>query len=378
MNLLEAEPAGPEIVAAYAQLAATRSRAAAFREGIAAAERALALAAELGLPEPARALGYLGMARVSLGDGRGLQDMRRALGLAIEQGQGPKAAVLHNNLAYVLWQHEGSEVALRACREGIDFCGRRGIAEFARFIAGTSTTFLAEGGRTEQALTEAAALADRLQTSGDVTLTEPRSVQLRLLAERGAHRQAPATEELVASARTSGEAQTVAMAFAAAARLLLAQRQTRPAHALLTELEQQPGTRADPCYASWLPELVRTALALGDRALAGRLVDGIEPITPVQQHALADCHALLAEAAGNDAEAPRLFERAAVRWREFGNVPERAYALLGQGRCLRALDDPDAEMPLRQARELFASMQYKGALVETELLLAQAAAASAS
>jgi hypothetical protein len=35
-------------------------------------------------------------------------------------------------------------------------------------------------------------------------------------------------------------------------------------------------------------------------------------------------------------------------------------------------------MPLRQARELFASMEYKPALAETELLLAQAAPASAS
>jgi hypothetical protein len=59
-------------------------------------------------------------------------------------------------------------------------------------------------------------------------------------------------------------------------------------------------------------------------------------------------------------------------------VPERAYALLGQGRCLLALGNPGAERLLREARDLFASTGYNPALVETELLLGQAAAAPTS
>ena len=51
---------------------------------------------------------------------------------------------------------------------------------------------------------------------------------------------------------------------------------------------------------------------------------------------------------------------------EFGNVPERAYALLGQGRCLSAIGSPEAEEPLQEARELFESMGYQPALAETE------------
>ena len=60
LELLEAQPPGPELVAAYAQLAGSRLVGGAYREAIAAAEQALALAAELGLPEPARALGHAG------------------------------------------------------------------------------------------------------------------------------------------------------------------------------------------------------------------------------------------------------------------------------------------------------------------------------
>jgi class 3 adenylate cyclase/tetratricopeptide (TPR) repeat protein len=376
LELLEAQTARPELVAAHAQLAAQRYVGAAYPEAIAAAERALTLAAELALPVPARALGARGGARCYLGERQGLEDVRRALALALEQGQGRYAAVLHNNLAVVSWQYEGPQAALAACRVGIDFCERRGIAEYTLGISSMSTTFLAELGQPEQALAEAEPLAERLQAAGHVGFSEPRALQLRLLAERGAHEHAPAPDELVARAREGGEPQLCALAFAAAARLLLAQGQGQQAQELLAELEQITGIRADPYYASFLPGLVRTALALGDADLASRLVDAVQPVTPLAEHALAASRAQLAEAAGDHAQAAALYAEAAKRWREFGNVPERAYALLGHGRCLAALGAPEAEQPLREARELFASMSYKPALAETEALLGESEAAA--
>jgi hypothetical protein len=102
---------------------------------------------------------------------------------------------------------------------------------------------------------------------------------------------------------------------------------------------------------------------------------GLPALTPLHQHALTSSHAHLAEAAGNHSEAANLYTDAAQRWQKFGNVPEHAYSLLGQGRCLSVLDDPAASQPLREARDLFASMGYKPALVETEALLQQAQAA---
>ena len=71
-----------------------------------------------------------------------------------------------------------------------------------------------------------------------------------------------------------------------------------------------------------------------------------------------------------------LYTEAVERWRGFGNVPERAYALLGQGRCLSAIADAKAESPLREARELFASMGYTPALAETDALLGDNEAAA--
>jgi class 3 adenylate cyclase/tetratricopeptide (TPR) repeat protein len=377
LALLEAQGAGPELVAAYTELAATRAVGTArFGEAIAAAERALALAADLRLPEPARALGYLGSARVCLGEREGLEDMRRALALAIEQGEGRAAAILHNNLAYAVWQYKGPQAALEACHEGSEFCERRGIAEVALGISALRTTYLVELGRSEQALAESEPLAARMEAAGDVDFTEPRSTQLRLLAERGAHDQAPAVDELVARARDSGEAQLLAIVYSAAARLLLTQGHPELATALVVELERVVRIRRDPYYGCHLPELVRSALALGDRDLAAQLVDGVQPLTPLFEHALSASRAQLAEAAGDPAEAPALYAEAAGRWRAFGNVPGHAYALLGQGRCLAALGMPEAESPLREAAELFASMGYQPALAETEALLGESEAAA--
>ena len=373
---LEAQAAGPELVDAYARLSGSRFTGGAFSEAIVAAERALALAAELGLAEPAQALGVRGAARASLGDRQGLEDQRRALALALAQGEGRAAAVAYNNLAIVSWQYDGPQVALDACREGIDFCERRGIAELALGIAGMSTTFLAERGLAEQALIEAARVAERMQAAGDVVFSEPRSVQLRLLAERGGHEHVPGIDELVATARESGEPQLYAVVFSAAARLLLAQGHPQRASDLLAELAQLPGIDAEVYYAAALPALVRTALALRQLELAEVLADSVEPSTPLVEHALSASRAELAEAAGNNAEAVALYAEAAERWRTFGNVPERAYALLGQGRCLGALGTAEAEEPLRTARELFASMGFTPAVAEVNGLLGSPDAAA--
>jgi class 3 adenylate cyclase/tetratricopeptide (TPR) repeat protein len=379
LSLLEAQPPGPELVAAWAQLASTHFVSSAYPETIEAAEQALRLAAELGLPEPARALGHAGAARSYLGDQRGLDDMGRALALALEQGKGRDAAVIHNNRAVVLWRYEGPQSALAAYREGLEFSERRGIAEFALGIASGRLTLLAELGRIDEALVEAEPLADRLEAAGHRFASDARSVQLRLIVERGEEAQAAgAGERLASSARESGEPQLIALGLAAAAELLFVQGKPEESKELLAELARSYEIRADPYYVSLLPELVRCALALQAPRLAAQLVDQVEPLTPLAAHAVSAARARLAEGAGENAEAAALYAQAAKNWRQFGNVPERAYALLGQGRCLRALGQPGAEEPLREGRDLFASMGYGPAQAEAEALLEQTPAKPAS
>ena len=376
--LLEAEPPGPELVAAYGELAGVhvvfRS---AYPEAIVAADRALKLAAELRLPEPARALGFRGGARASLGDREGLDDMRRTLALSIERGRSRDAGIFYTNLSEALSYYDGPVAALAVAGEGVEFAERRGIAEVTRHLGAQRLEYLAAAGRPAEALAESEPLAAQLEAAESVAWINAVLVQLHVLAERGEpERAAGDAQRLAATARDTAEVQQIATGFAAAAGMLVARGRHDEAHALLLELEQSPGVRGDVHVAAHLPELTRCALAIGDPALARRLVDGLEPFTPIHEHALCAARAQLAEAAGEHAEAAALHAEAAGRWHEFGNVPERAYALLGHGRCLRSLGRPGATVPLATARELLEQLGYKPALAETDALLAEGEAAA--
>ena len=374
VELLEAQPAGPELVTAYTYAAGRRMFTDEDAAAVAGAERALALAAQIGLPEPAFALHVRGVARTHLGEAEGVEDLREALRLALEQGLGRETAVIHGNLSGAIWLYEGPPAAFDAIREVNAFCERRGMTEMALQNSSGIPSLLAELGQVEQALAQAGPVADRIEAAGDMSWLDPRALQLRLLAETGAAELAPDPEPLLAAAREIGLPDWFAGASAAGARLLLAQGRRQEARTMLTELDGHWTVRAEVVA---FPELIRTALALGETALAQRLVANLEPRTPMAQHASASARAQLAEAGDRHADAARLYGEAAERWREFGNVPERAYALLGRGRCLVAVGDAAAELPLAEARDLFASMGYKPALAETEKLLAETLAKSA-
>lgn len=376
LHLLEAEPPGLELVFAYTQQARARFLGAAYEESVTAADKAIGLAAQLELPQPAAALGYRGIARACQGERQGVEEMQQALSLAVEQGEGTSAGILYNNLAIAVWLYEGPQAVVDLRREGIEFAQRRGLTILVDYMGSGQTLSLAELGRIEDALTDAALLADRAEQASSVSFVFSRSVQLRLLAERGQHDQAPDPEPMLMAARDSGEPQFMAMAVAGAATLLHARERPEQARDLLNELDRIAACRTDLYYASMLPSLIRSALALDDPTLAASLTDGVPPLTPLHQHALTSSQAQLAEAAGNHTEAATLYNEAVHRWEQFGNVPERAYALLGQGRSLNALGDPQAEQPLRLARELFALMSYKPALGETDALLEQAQTAA--
>ncbi|MGB2874912.1 MAG: adenylate/guanylate cyclase domain-containing protein [Gaiellaceae bacterium] len=377
LALLEAEGPGPELVAAYAHVAGMNFVHSRGRETIEAAERALSLAAELGLEPPPRALMARGGARCELGDAGGLEEMRRALELSIEGGHGRVAAVTHNNLSETLWLFEGPAAALAGFRAGIDFCERRGIAEFALAIGAETLFVLVALGEWEEALALAASLAREAEVSGaTLVLLRARSAQAQLLALRGeAHEGAAHVDWLVATTREARDPQFVAIALNAAALGRLAMGEREEAKALLIELEATPNIRGG-MYPARLAANVRSALACADLALANRLVDAVQQLTPLHEHALYAARAALTEAAGDHEQAIGLYAEAAERWEGFGDVPERAHALLGQGRCLLRLGRPEAQPVLREARDIFARLGARPLQKETEALLDRAAAAA--
>ena len=300
--LLEEQPPGPELVSTYAYTAGRHTFANQYSETIESAERALTLASELNLPEPAFALHWRGVARCALGEAGGLEDVRQALQLALEQNLGREAAVIYGNLGGVVWSYRGPRAALDVFGEAIAFCERRGIAEMVLQTRSAIPTALADLGDTEQALAEAGPLADRIEASGDMSYVEPRALLVRLLAERGTPEEAPTTDALVAAVRGIGLPAFIAIAFAAVAQLLLAQGDRVQARDAAAGARRARRPAADYDESSLLPSLVRVALALDEGPLAARLAAAIQPVTPSSEHTLAAVRAQLAEAAG---DAPR-------------------------------------------------------------------------
>ena len=375
LALLEPLGPSPDLVAALTEVARADGLAARSEAAVRSADRALALAADLGLARPARALGYRALARAEIGDPGGLADYRAAIALAVEAGQGREVAQLQSNLAEHLALFEGPAAAFAIWRAAIAYAEARGLTET---VDGLSASLLDPSlGEFDEALALAAVLAPRLDAGGDLFgLAKLRANEAIVRAHRGeASLAAPWLDWLVSAVRATEDPQIVVDGLASGASARAALGQDEAAARLLAEVETYPGARGDTNYDKHLPLMVRTALAIGDSVLAERLVEGFAARNPYGEHALVAANAMLAEAGGDSAAAFLAYADAAVRWERFGVVPERAFALLGQGRCLLALGRPgEARGPLGEARAIFARLGAAPALGETDALLASVGA----
>jgi predicted ATPase/class 3 adenylate cyclase len=382
LGILEPLGPSPELAEALADRAAASFLSGQHAEAAALAERAVELAAELGLPVPARALGFRGCARFALGRAEGLADMRRALEVATAQGLGREAAVLYYNLGASLVRAQGPRAAWELAQQGTAFAQRHGIAEWVPLLEGAAVEQMADLGLIEQARTLMATALSHVDAEDWMGQVDLRSAEARIQARRGELSRSGLMDwiqQTVAKARELGEPQYLGGLLALAAIARTAAGEVRAAAPLLAELEHVPNVRHTVDYLRSLPDLVRAAIAAGEPDLAARLADGLEPVYQLDQHAAATARALLAEQHGEHAEAAALFADAAGRWERFEVPWEQAQALLGQGRCLLALRRPsESREPLSAARDIFASLDASPILADANRLLAEATALAGS
>jgi class 3 adenylate cyclase/tetratricopeptide (TPR) repeat protein len=379
LAILEPLPPGPELVGALIEVARARTLSGEPVEGIGLAEQALALAAELGLPTPVRALGYRGLARCELGDREGLADMREALRIAMDAGDGREAGLLYNNLCRLLWVFDGPVAAVELYREGLAFDESRGMTGLAVWIEAGSLDSLADTAELDEVVAAATRLGERAEATGQVP---PRITSLAVLARvfalRGqAERAAGFLEWLEHTARETADPEVVAQGLGSSAIAWTALGAVDRAAALLDEMVTTPHLRAPPSFAQIVLALVRAAISIGDPALAERLAVGAEASAPYQMHAAVAVNAVLAEVRGDLQAALDGYIDAARRWERFGVVPEQAFALLGRGRCLLGLGRPtDASPVLLEARAIFDRLGAAPTLAEVDALLERATALS--
>jgi tetratricopeptide (TPR) repeat protein len=206
------EPLGPspELAEALADRAAASFLSGQHAEAAALAERAVELAAELGLPVPARALGFHGCARFALGRAAGLDDIRRALEAATAQGLGREAAVLYYNLGASLVRAQGPRAAWELAQQGTAFAQRHGIAEWVPLLEGTAVEAMADLGLIEQARTLMATALSHVAAEDWMGQVDLRCAEARIQARRGELSHSGLMDwiqQTVAKARELGEPQ---------------------------------------------------------------------------------------------------------------------------------------------------------------------------
>jgi class 3 adenylate cyclase len=361
--LLEQHEPGPELAHAYAMSAGRDAIRALPHDAISWAEKGIALAERLGLDNFAqRSRQFRGLARCSLGDLGGLDDLCEALETALDRGWTRETVVAYNNYGSWVWLTEGAEDAMRIYRDAIAFAERRGWA--ATWTRGELTWVLFDSGSWDELLVTADAL-ENAREMGQPQLMA-RASKARVLFFRGQKESASElARELLPQARTIADPQILLPTLSLAA---LVERDATAAVALVEEMLAIDAPE-NPMYV----DPARVCVRHGAIDLAERMVRSDERAAPRARHVGATVRAILAEHRGDSTEAVRLYAEAAEQWKRYPFVLERAQCLLGEARCLSAAGRPGASGAAEEARDLF--VRLGAAPLEREAAETVAAAA---
>ena len=368
--LLEPHPPGPVHARYLARKAGDEMMSGRAVECVATADAAIAMSNSFGLEEhAARALQYRGVARTELGDLGGLDDLRESIE-RLKGGTAVSAGIGYLNLADVTWTAIGAAEGFELHQQLQAFCEPRGLRSSYWWSKSESTWMLYDLGRWDEllAIVEAVGASDVEEGSLQaLELSLPYQALVR--ARRGEHGAAQQiVDGLLPSARSSTDLQLAVPAFSVAALVAFGADDVEGALRLVRELIEVAGTGSDRYRSLVLAELTRLCVLARERELAEELRAGLSVDTGRVGSARASAAGMLAEADGRMEEALSLYDEAVRRWRELTGLTNVAAALLGQARCLIALDRPGADAALAEARELFASMGDRTGLAETDEL----------
>ncbi len=357
--ILELRP-GPDLVLAYERAAGEDAMGGRPSEGLAWAEKGIALAGELGVDNVVRHLQFRGVARIELGDAGGLSDLRNALDLSLKLGLGIETATSYGNLGESVTAFEGLTSGLELVDAGLEFARRCGLKHHEMWSRTARLYYLYELGEWDELLREADEVGRWDRDHGGGTQIEVWT----LIASAPVHAQRGSVDEarrhaatFLPRAREVADPQTLIPALAQAAFALAAGGELDEA-LTLTEEFGHTDTRVTAGFSyPLLPTVLRICVAAGKLTLAQSIVDGTAEAAHSQLllHSTTTGKAILAEAHGQTEEAAALYAEAAAAWAEWGSVPERAYALLGLGRC----GDEDAA---REAAAIFERLDARPVL----------------
>jgi tetratricopeptide (TPR) repeat protein len=295
--------------------------------------------------------------------------MRHGIRLALERGDGRRAAMGLNNLAVELMTAAGPREAVHAFEEGIEIAEQRGIRASELWTRASSLQSRFDLGLWDQVQADSGRLRAIPSWGVDSAIrTQVLAIEIRILNGRGDRER---TRSLADDARELAQAMretpTTVDVFSALAEAWLGAGDRERAIDALRQITADPLAPASWNLPLFLPEIVRTAVRV-DPTIAREITAYIDPRSPVRARALPPAHAIIAEAEGDLERATDLYARAAEDFAAGGWMYEEAIALLGRGRCLVALGRDGTE-PLGRARAFFAGVGAVPYLAETDGLL---------
>ncbi len=260
--ILEAEPPGPELAGAYGRAAGQALVQSRYRECLDWAEKALALAEELGLEDEAvRARQFRGAARAELGLPGGLEDLWTALRQGLELGLGEETSVAYGNLAYQLWLEDGPAIGEQVWSASVEFSDVRGFAAQGMWSRVGLMEVLYDLGRWDRLL-ELAAEVEGWDRVHELALLAPlaRVHRARVLLRQDRVGEAAVLvptflDELRATSRT----EFVAPALVIAAAIEDAQGHRETALSLIEVFREDTAEHLN-FRAEWLPDALRIVL----------------------------------------------------------------------------------------------------------------------
>jgi DNA-binding SARP family transcriptional activator len=372
IRTLEERPATRELALAYTQMARHELHAGRAEACGDFSKKALELATRMGLVAvevPARHL--LGILRFETGDEAGIGDIREAVRIGREAGLSVETATAQSNLAAVVWVTDGPRAALALKREAAEFALSRGLVAYEQQIRAEALWQQFDGGFWDDALASAEQLIATEGGSSRVR-TMAQTVSARILAERGETDAAADLEhEYLDRARELRDPQDLGPALAAGAALRQALGDLAGAAELIAELERVTRGRDASQRTHELPHAARVGRESGTIATAEALVPKRGAPRYVRARlCLETAAATIAEAHGRHEDALEAYLAMAEAWRAFGVPAEAAHALLGQARCLAALDRPtDVPKAAAAARQLGIALGARLIIAEAERLI---------
>jgi class 3 adenylate cyclase/tetratricopeptide (TPR) repeat protein len=303
------------------------------------------------------ALHIRGNARCEMGDvAGGMDDLWAALRQAEETGTALDIATCYSYLAEWVGLIDGPRRGLELNRSGIEVCERRGIRGQAMWSRAESLWLLYDVGEWDEVAERSAALRAWGADRGDSQVeTVGRLYGARVLVQRDdAAAAASLLDPALPVARRIEDLQILAPTLLVAIQVAAARDEIDEARELLKEYDRVTEDGPVEYREVQCLEAARCALELGERPLAERLVRDRPLHHWRARAAVTAARALLAEAGGDVEEALAGFREAGELWRAHDCAPERAHAMHGEARCLRALgSDAEADRLADDANAVF-------------------------